>query len=173
MIAVVLIVLVALLGLAATIGLLAWAYLRGDDDNGQAAPASVQVPVPDTPEPMAPGPGLTVRDLPADHAEAPGRLYPDTSDDEPGPDDGDAYAAELRAIGEAAAADVLELHPVWDPAVICPVVAAAGMSLEDWDRCYKTANRRYWADRRRAWKKETLDWWADYRDWRAQMGLAA
>jgi len=172
MIADVLVGLVAVVALIGVVGVLAWRYLREDDDDGQASQAPVQMPVPDAPQRMAPGQSITVLDLPADHAQTAGRLHENSPDDQPKPD-GDDWADELRAIGEAAAADVLELHPVWDPAAICPQVAAAGMSLEDWDRCYKTSNRRYWAGRRQVWKAETLAWWEDYRAWREQMGLAA
>jgi len=167
MITTVLIVLVALVGLAATIGLLAWAYLRednGDDERWiEAGPE------------QSGGSGVLCGSGVFDGEMAPddnGRPDPGM-DSDPSAEPGDEYADELRAIGQAAAADVLELHPVYDPAAICPVVAAAGQSLEDWHRCYKTANRRYWADRRREWKAETSAWWADYRDWRAEMGLAA
>ena len=165
MIADVLIGLVALVGLGATIGLLAWAYLREDNDDADTAA-----------DPEA-GPGVLVPDVrlclsdqgrlsaALDEPALPSRELREVADD--------GWADELRAIGEAAAADELELHPIWDPAAICPMVAAAGMSLEDWDRCYKTSNRRYWAGRRLAWKTECKDWWEDYRAWREQMELAA
>jgi len=161
MITIVLVVLAAVIVLIAVIVLLAWRYLREDDDDGEFRADDTRHS--DGLGDQETNPALlAVQDLPPVATEAAALELLDQ-----------AWPDQLRAIGEAAAADVLELHPVWDPAAICPQVAAAGMSLEDWDRCYKTPSRRYWADRRKAWKTETLAWWEDYRDWRAEMGLAA
>jgi len=195
MIADVLIVLVAVVVLTGIIGVCAWRYLREDNKDESFRDVSMR-PGGDRPSDTTDhdGPqrtaarrrvhGYKVPDWAAGAAHGERRGEPSTTvrsdqrtrlsvaPDLAEPSDGDSYATELRSIRLAADSDVLRLELAWYPGRMPAWVSAAGLSLEDWQRCLRTPNRRYWAARRAAWKQETLDWWADYRDWRAEMGLA-
>src|SRR5215469_12912253 len=194
MIADVLIVLVAVVVLTGIIGVCAWRYLREDNKDESFRDVSMR-PGGDRPSDTTDhdGPqrtaarrrvhGYKVPDWAAGAAHGERRGEPSTTvrsdqrtrlsvaPDLAEPSDGDSYATQLRAIRLAADSDVLRLELAWYPGRMPAWVSTAGLSLEDWHRCYTLTPRQYMRDRERdarVWARQVT---RDRDRWLAEMGV--